>query len=467
MKQSIFLGAFLLMAQLVLGQQRWSTAVLGGTTVLQGDLASSRFGDFDKMGVVLGGYVQYQIKPSLALRMQGIRGDLVGDDLDKPTGSKGFAFRTLFSEGSTLLEWHFLKPNHKITSWSPYLGIGAGLLFFEPRVDFQRSNSDGPPPGAAADLSADKGSPQWVIPGCLGLKYFINDRWCLSAEANLRASFSDYLDGISQSANPEFGDWFMSTALSLSYTWGNADRDGDGLPDAEDRCPDQFGPELFKGCPDKDNDGIADPDDACPDQAGYLDGCPDSDTDGIPDFIDQCPYRPGPPQQAGCPNADTDADGIPDEEDKCPDRAGPASRNGCPPEDIDRDGITDEHDQCPKIAGSRAHFGCPELDPPDSYTIASLYFPKLGTQLSQAQEQHLRKVASQLMAQPGQLLLVQGVAEGSEGLSVARNRTEQAYNYLLSWGVSKRRINYGVYLVNPTPGTEKAARRVSMRIIKE
>ena len=71
------------------------------------------------------------------------------------------------------------------------------------------------------------------------------------------------------------------------------------------------------------------------------------------------------------------------------------------------------------------------------------------------------------MAQTGQLLLLQGVATGSEGLAIARSRTEQAYNYLLSWGVSKSRINYGVYLITPQAGSETAARRVSLQFIKE
>ena len=54
------------------------------------------------------------------------------------------------------------------------------------------------------------------------------------------------------------------------------DRDGDGVPDAEDRCPDQPGPAELEGCPDRDGDGIPDIDDRCPDQPGtaQFDGCP-------------------------------------------------------------------------------------------------------------------------------------------------------------------------------------------------
>lgn len=58
------------------------------------------------------------------------------------------------------------------------------------------------------------------------------------------------------------------------------DRDGDGVPDDEDRCPDEYG-EAMDGCPmmppddDLDRDGIPDDEDACPQQAGALpNGCP-------------------------------------------------------------------------------------------------------------------------------------------------------------------------------------------------
>jgi hypothetical protein len=59
------------------------------------------------------------------------------------------------------------------------------------------------------------------------------------------------------------------------------DSDGDGIPDAVDRCPHE--PE--------DYDLFAD-DDGCPD--------PDNDNDGTPDTIDDCPYEAGPVANHGC-----------------------------------------------------------------------------------------------------------------------------------------------------------------------
>ena len=113
-----------------------------------------------------------------------------------------------------------------------------------------------------------------------------------------------------------------------------ADRDGDGILDNNDECPDQAGPASLNGCPDRDGDGIADKNDDCPDVAGLAKykGCPipDTDKDGINDEEDKCPTVPGVARYQGCPVPDTDRDGVNDEEDKCPNEAGPASNFGCP-----------------------------------------------------------------------------------------------------------------------------------------
>jgi outer membrane protein OmpA-like peptidoglycan-associated protein len=112
------------------------------------------------------------------------------------------------------------------------------------------------------------------------------------------------------------------------------DRDGDGIIDSLDACPDQAGPASLNGCPDRDNDNIADKDDNCPDVPGLAKykGCPipDTDKDGINDEQDKCPLVPGVARYQGCPVPDTDNDGVNDEEDKCPNEAGPASNFGCP-----------------------------------------------------------------------------------------------------------------------------------------
>lgn len=129
------------------------------------------------------------------------------------------------------------------------------------------------------------------------------------------------------------------------------DRDGDGLLDPDDRCPDQ--PENYNafqdedGCPDDkdtDADGIVDSQDACPvlaedlDQYLDADGCPevDNDLDGIEDAKDACPNDAEDPDgyddQDGCPDLDNDGDEVPDLTDECPNTPGQKEQAplGCP-----------------------------------------------------------------------------------------------------------------------------------------
>ncbi len=92
-------------------------------------------------------------------------------------------------------------------------------------------------------------------------------------------------------------------------TLQNPDRDGDGIVDVEDRCPDIPGPKFLQGCPDIDGDSIPDIDDQCPAVYGlkqYL-GCPvpDTDNDGVNDEIDSCLTVPGLAANAGCPVVDS------------------------------------------------------------------------------------------------------------------------------------------------------------------
>jgi OmpA-OmpF porin, OOP family len=165
------------------------------------------------------------------------------------------------------------------------------------------------------------------------------------------------------------------------------DRDGDGIYDKDDACPDVKGVRSEdpsqNGCPpaapkDSDDDGVLDMDDACVDVAGIktddpkTNGCPsDKDKDGIYDKDDACIDVPGVRQQDpaknGCP-ADSDSDGIIDLEDACPDKPGVKTNdpktNGCPDPDRDKDGVLNDQDACPDEPGKAdpdpKKNGCPK-----------------------------------------------------------------------------------------------------------
>jgi len=132
----------------------------------------------------------------------------------------------------------------------------------------------------------------------------------------------------------------------------SGDRDGDGIIDSLDKCPDN--PENYNGFQDEDG---------CPDD-------PDTDLDGIPDSLDQCVLDPEDKDNYldddGCPDIDNDADQILDVKDKCPneaeDRDGFEDDDGCPDPDNDKDKVLDVDDMCPNEPGpaDKDPKGCPQ-----------------------------------------------------------------------------------------------------------
>lgn len=144
------------------------------------------------------------------------------------------------------------------------------------------------------------------------------------------------------------------------------DRDGDGIKDDQDDCPDD--PEDYDGFQDTRSDSP-------PGKYGCPD--PDNDEDGIPDKADSCPNNPedkdGDHDEDGCPegsDGDRDGDGILDSRDKCPDNPedfdGFEDKDGCPEPDNDHDGILDKDDQCINDPEDKDGWedtdGCPDPD---------------------------------------------------------------------------------------------------------
>ncbi|HEY3822507.1 MAG TPA: thrombospondin type 3 repeat-containing protein [Polyangiaceae bacterium] len=210
-----------------------------------------------------------------------------------------------------------------------------------------------------------------------------------------RVSLGHYKDafvlaGVDLGLDQSVGVPAVRMVLAVGWAPRAHDRDGDGIPDDVDECPDLAedfdGIQDEDGCPedDADGDGILDTQDACPLVPGVWwndprkNGCPapDTDGDGVPDPVDACPavkgVRSDDPKKNGCPAAsqDRDKDGIPDDADKCPDqpedRDGVEDFDGCPDPDDDGDGIPDKEDACPRVKGvpstDPTRNGCPNPD---------------------------------------------------------------------------------------------------------
>lgn len=289
------------------------------------------------------------------------------------------------------------------------------------------------------------------------------------------------------------------------------DRDGDGIKDDVDQCPDdpedKDGFQDADGCPDPDNDkdGIPDKRDACPNDPETMngvadeDGCPDGidgdrDKDGIKDSLDKCPDDPedkdGFQDEDGCPDPDNDQDGIKDVDDKCPmepeDKDTFQDEDGCPDPDNDHDGILDVSDKCPNepetFNGFEDEDGCPDkgrviIEGSSIVILDKIEFVYDRADIVAKSLPILDAVASTLKAHPEfELVYIEGHADnrGDDGynLGLSQRRVEKVVQELVKRGVEAKRLKakgYGEYCPLVQAENEDAwarNRRVEFKIVK-
>jgi outer membrane protein OmpA-like peptidoglycan-associated protein len=219
------------------------------------------------------------------------------------------------------------------------------------------------------------------------------------------------------------------------------DRDGDGVTDDVDLCPDQR-PEpkadpRRKGCPlkDADADGVADDEDKCPEQ----------------------PAGPTPdPERAGCPDGDDDSDGVTNSMDKCRDQSAgfypDASAPGCPMPDGDKDTVPNIYDACPDKPGAPdtdpKKNGCPGLVTVDASAIKILkpvYFATGKDVILKRSFPLLKAVAAALAATPAiKKVSIEGHTDGTGTIELnhelSQRRAESVRRWLTENGVAPERL---------------------------
>ena len=222
------------------------------------------------------------------------------------------------------------------------------------------------------------------------------------------------------------------------------------------------------GSGDRDGDGIADDVDQCPDAAETANGIDDGD---------------------GCPETDIDRDGIVGSADKCPsdpeDKDGYEDDDGCPDVDGDKDGVADENDQCPdemeNINGYKDADGCADVIPPPIRklvgTIPEIGFGSGSAKLLRSSFPTLNNAARVFVKYPEARFEIQGHTdnEGSRDTNVAlsQKRADAVRAYLIKRGVKADRLlakGYGPDAPKADNGTKAGRaenRRVDFKLISD
>lgn len=471
----------------------WGIGLSYGKMEHTGDRGSSIvFGSPHKAnyGFRVGRY----LNPSLDVFLAGSIGE-IGTEGDTPMET----FTSNVFQANLALHYKILK-NSKFV---PFVSGGIGYASFY---------------GEDANGGDDKGMS--LIPG-LGLRYNITDEFGLFYHGQYSLFNGDDYDRLNDGSN----DNHLLHEFGFAFHLAKQDRDGDGVADNKDACPDTAGlkeydgcPDSdldgiidgeddcpmvaglaqYNGCPDTDGDGIIDGDDACPEVAGDVmyAGCPDTDGDGIGDNIDECPEESGVSHYNGCPIPDTDGDGFDDDNDDCINEAGPV--NGCPDADgdgvadkddncvdvagspdaggcpdADGDGVADKDDKCPNEAGIPEKDGCPKVRIPtkeeviNGYVSDDILFTG-GTRAADGYDEKIAQIVEFAEAYPEAYLNIGGYSDsqGSESVNqrISERRAKKVYNSLVKAGIDPDRLYYeGFGEANPIADNSTAEGRALNR----
>lgn len=188
----------------------------------------------------------------------------------------------------------------------------------------------------------------------------------------------------------------------------SGDRDGDGVPDGADQCPEQ--PEIMNGFEDED-------------------GCPefDQDRDGIFGSADLCPTDPedldGDQDEDGCPDVDSDGDGVADSIDRCPGEMETLNAYE------DSDGCADEvPDKVKKFSG----------------TIDGIAFGASSANIDKRSYRVLDEAAEVLREYPTVRVEIQGHTDDSgpreRNLILSQQRADAVRAYLIEKGIDPNRL---------------------------
>jgi len=229
-------------------ERPWAVGLHVGNSQYSGDYGSS-FLDFKPFQGFAGLSVGRHLSDAFDVEIRGQKGRHGHWEDDNITNS------------FLVDQWHFNAAAHYkflgTKNFKPYLKAGLGYSSYS-AVD-----------GRGADDS------DFSVPLGIGFDLGLTDALSLNYQSVYGLNFGDDYDA---NITEDNNDNFIHHSLGLKLNFGgSSDRDGDGVVDSKDMCPDVPGLKALKGCPDTDGDGVADNEDGCPlvPGTGLNGGCPE------------------------------------------------------------------------------------------------------------------------------------------------------------------------------------------------
>lgn len=208
---------------LPLSKAQFEVGITGGFYNYRGDLTDPSVAKLE-LQPSFGAFVRYTPHRYITIRGNYLQGKLKASDLQSPNPStryRGVVFESTLREFSIVGEFNVLGNSNE-----NYYELGG--VFINPYVygGIGFASNSGVPV-APADTRPypfpEDGSKSIVpaFPVGLGLKVQFGDYLCVGVDGGVRATFSDYLDGVSKIANPKSKDFYSYAGITVSYCFGN------------------------------------------------------------------------------------------------------------------------------------------------------------------------------------------------------------------------------------------------------
>jgi hypothetical protein len=199
----------------LLAQRSSEAGAFIGVSNYMGDFAPSPIAA-NETNLAFGGHYRYFINPQIGLKGSVTFAKISGDYQNIPQATLERKMEASLLEIGIQGEWHFLAtPRFNNAGLyarqaSPFIGVGLAAAFGDSEVIAPNNDKTRFP-------EADDKSAFIVFPITLGMRFDIAEYLILTGEFGLRATVTDYLDGVSMSGNPDTNDHYFFGGISVLY----------------------------------------------------------------------------------------------------------------------------------------------------------------------------------------------------------------------------------------------------------
>lgn len=186
-----------------------------GQSYYLGDLNSNALPSGNTLNISYKAGFGYDIHPKVGIAFHYTNGGLNGSDLfdaNEDRAARGLSFSSPYSDfGVNLKVKNLLWSKKRLIT---YLSVGVNYFTFNPTV------TRAPEASLSYLPEVDFAKSGFNIPYGAGIGYWINSNIALVWETHIHKSFTDFIDGVSRNANPNFNDGFVDSHILLRFTFG-------------------------------------------------------------------------------------------------------------------------------------------------------------------------------------------------------------------------------------------------------